>query len=52
MTACRNRQAVILSEQVNGKSNNIEDLNALGKKIIQNGKILDIMPKDKQLHVI
>ncbi|MBQ2835855.1 MAG: hypothetical protein IJE68_03375 [Clostridia bacterium] len=34
------------AEQVNGKSNNIEDLKVLGKKIIKDGKILDIMPKD------
>ena len=40
------------AEQVNGKSNNIEDLNVLGKKIIKDGKMLDIMPKDKHLHVI
>ena len=40
------------AEQVNGKSNNIEDLNELGKKIVKDSKMLDIMPKDKHLHVI
>ena len=38
------------AEQVNGKS--IDNLPDLGKKLIKDGKILEIMPKDKKFNVV
>lgn len=38
------------AEQVNGKS--IDNLPDLGKKLIKDGKILEIMPKDRKLNVV
>ena len=38
------------AEQVNGKS--IDNLPDLGKKLIKDGKILEIMPKDRKFNVV
>ena len=38
------------AEQVNGK--NIDNLPDLGKKLIKDGKILEIIPKDRKFNVV
>ena len=40
------------AEQVNGKENNIENLPTLCKKLIKDGKIIDIMQKNNKLSVV
>lgn len=40
------------AEQVNGKENNIENLPTLGKKLIKDGKIIDIMSNNNKLNAI
>lgn len=40
------------AEQVNGKSDNIDNLPVLGKKLIKDGKILDILPNERKFNVV
>ena len=40
------------AEQVNGKENNIENLPTLGKRLIKDGKIIDIMSNNNKVNVI
>lgn len=40
------------AEQVNGKSNNFENLPNLGKNLIKDGKILDILPNERKFNVV
>ena len=40
------------AEQVNGKEDNIDNLPTLGKKLIKDGKIIDIMPKERKFNAI
>ena len=40
------------AEQVNGKSNNIENLSNLGKKLLKGGKIVDILPQDRKFNIV
>lgn len=37
------------AEQVNGKENNVENLPSLGKKLIKDGKIINMMPKENAI---
>lgn len=40
------------AEQVNGKSNNTDSLPNLGKKLLKEDNIIDIIPKEKKFNVI
>lgn len=40
------------AEQVNGKSNNNEELPSIGKKLIKEDNVLDMIPKEKNFKVI
>lgn len=37
------------AEQVNGKENNAENIPSLGKKLIKDGKIINMMPKENAI---
>ncbi len=40
------------AEQVNGKSDNIDNLSSLGKNLIKEDNIVDIIPKENKFNVI
>lgn len=40
------------AEQVNGKSNNIESLSSLGKKIIKDDNIINIIPNNNNYNAV
>lgn len=40
------------AEQVNGKSNNNENLSIIGRKLIKEDNVIDMIPKEKKFNVI
>lgn len=40
------------AEQVNGKSNNRDNLPNLGKNLVKNNNVIDIIPKERKFNVI
>ena len=40
------------AEQVNGKSNNRDNLPSLGKNLVKNNNVIDIIPKERKFNVI
>lgn len=40
------------AEQVNGKANNSENLSKLGKNMLNDTNVINIIPKDKKLNVV
>ena len=40
------------AEQVNGKSNNTENLSTLGQKLTENDNVIDMIPREKKLKVL
>lgn len=40
------------AEQVNGKSNNCDNLPSLGKNLVKGSNVIDIIPKERKFNVI